>query len=514
VLGGGRRLAIVLAAGGLLVSGCGESVSGSPSAAPPSAEDTSAEPDYPLADYEKPLVPVFRKLREIDPCALHDLEAAKRISPDLDSLAPGDSLGRCTLQGGKGELARSWSFVVEAGTLLPEGAPETIGEAQFRKQERNGTCQYVTPIGDVHGLSLQVQWGGTDRDQPPKPACDVAKEYLTATAARWKTPPKRSENRTQPALSLGLVDPCIAAKDLLGSSGGTVRLGMPNSCGIRTGGAKDKTDIGVDIQLQFGNDPTEQLKQSGTRYKPAEVKGKPAAVNESASRCTVTVQYSRDTMVKVDESKGDDPARNQVITVAAKTCDAAKTAADTVVGKIKPPAASQPAAGAMKLGDLNPPPSWQDVGAPADPCTVIGWDAFPPEARNPKGTKPTRRPPEKDSVFKAACRFEAGGADVTVDKDKATGSLKLLLALVVWGDDASGMSADPAKRPGSVAKDYGGKPGLEMASVDSQGNPECLGVVKTSRGNWGVSVTNAAFPGTQTCAISQSVMTAIAAKMP
>jgi hypothetical protein len=230
------------------------------------------------------------------------------------------------------------------------------------------------------------------------------------------------------------------------------------------------------------------------------------------------VQYNGDALVQVDESKADDPPQAQVIAMSGKSCDSVKATAGTVVAGIDGfplPGPGQPAAGAVKLGDLNPPATWQQVGAPADPCTVIGWDAFPAEVRNKRGTKPTRRPPERDSVYKAACRFESGSADVTFNEDKTTGSsLKIMIALVVWGDDASGMTVDPAKRRGAVARDYGGKPGIEAASTDSQGQPECVGLVKTSRGYWGVSVTNAAFPGTPACAISQSVVNAIVAKVP
>ncbi|MFC0106456.1 hypothetical protein [Kibdelosporangium aridum] len=527
----GGRLTVLLCAGTLLLTACGGDgtkfayLFGDPSApgAPPAAgADAPYTPDYPVAEYEKEAIPIFANLRQIDPCAMFDLEAVKKIDPQLDSIAPGDSLGECTVNAGKSELAQTWSFKITLGDAAGTEQPETIGDMQFQKYApRGGSCQYTNPINKSHGVSLRVQWNGSNRDQPPTPACDVAKQYLTDTIAKWKTPPKRSEHKSTPALPLGTIDPCIAAKTLLNGTEGRAKLGAPHRCTVAPKAAptKDKTapTPEIDISLEFAADPVQQIPNNPTSFKPAQVKGKPASVFQSGSRCVISVQYSPDTLVKVDEAKGSDIERTQVIEVTASSCEAANKAAETVVGRIlevKVPPAGQPAQGAIKLGDLNPPPSWQEVGAPADPCTVIGWDAFPPEARNPKNTKPTRRPPEKDSVFKAACRFEAGGADVTVEKDKpATQTTKVMLALVVWGDDASGMSADPAKRQGSVAKDYGGKPGLELSGTDSLGNPECLGVVKTAKGYWGVSVTNGAFPNTQACAISSAVLTAIAAKM-
>ncbi|MCE7012137.1 hypothetical protein LWC34_56400 [Kibdelosporangium philippinense] len=528
----GGRLTVLLCAGALLLTACGGDGNkfaylfgeqGATGGEQPQAEAPYV-PDYPVADYEKENIPVLQALRQIDPCAMLDLEVIKKISegPELNSIAPGDLLNECTVSVGQNDLKETWSFEVIAGVPVGADGAEDIAGVQFTKfSSRPTSCNYTTPMSKTFGLALQTTWHGLSSEQPPKPSCDVAKQYLTDTIARWKTPPKRSEHKTTPALPLATIDPCIAAKTLLGTGEGHVRISAPYRCSVqpKQGDRPDKTapSQNIDVSLLFGNDPVQQIPVNPTSFKPAQIKGKPAAVSQSRSSCRITVQYSADTMVKVDEAKGQEPARTQVIEVNAGTCEAANAAAETVVGRmleVKVPPARQPAPGAVKLGDLNPPKSWQEVGAPADPCTVIGWEAFPPEARDSKGLKPTRRPPEKDSVFKAACRFEAGGAELTVDKDKgATSKLSVMIALIVWGDDASGMSADPAKRKGSVAKEYSGKPGLEEGGTSSNGDPECLGIVQTSKGYWGISVTNAAFPNVQPCAISNSVLTAIAAKM-
>src|SRR5690606_7569985 len=135
-------------------------------------------------------------------------------------------------------------------------------------------------------------------------------------------------------------------------------------------------------------------------------------------------------------------------------CDRIDALAAAAAGAVAPAAAARPREDALVLGDLDPPPTAEGVGAPFDPCTVVGgWDAYPPEVQPATPRPAVPMPVRPEDPFQVGCRFNAGE----------------MFSSLVWGTPTDdGFSADPAARgAGAVAVEFAGRPGVEQTSTNA-----------------------------------------------
>ncbi|WP_156755877.1 DUF3558 family protein [Actinokineospora pegani] len=168
------------------------------------------------------------------------------------------------------------------------------------------------------------------------------------------------------------------------------------------------------------------------------------------------------------------------------------------------------AEGSLRLGDLNGPKSASEVGAPFDPCTVVTWDDFPEPVR-PTDGKP--HPPvqsEASGSIKVRCSWSNSGQIEIQPGARPTEKGGRFQANILWSDK---LDADPAREPGSVAKQWAGKPGLlHPRPEDPKFGKQCLGLVTLANGTGGVIVANARFPSVDPCAVADGLMNAIASR--
>lgn len=168
------------------------------------------------------------------------------------------------------------------------------------------------------------------------------------------------------------------------------------------------------------------------------------------------------------------------------------------------------APGSLTLGDLNKPPTPDDVGAPFDPCG-LAWTDFPAAVRPTDGKphKPTPQAPGKNDPYELYCRYDNSGT-LTVSSDGTTsGATGRFIVSVVWGRK---LSTDPAKHPGATQKTWSGKPGLIDRQKTDKNGTACTGYIRLSAGVAATSVTNSAFPDVDPCTVADAIMTAVAAK--
>jgi hypothetical protein len=173
------------------------------------------------------------------------------------------------------------------------------------------------------------------------------------------------------------------------------------------------------------------------------------------------------------------------------------------------------ATASVVLGDLDKPKSAKDVGAPFDPCGGDGldWTAWPAPVRPADGKphQPRQIKPGGDGTG-VQCRWDNSGA-ITVGPGGASAPEGgYFTTTIAWGRD---LEADPAKRQGSTAKTWGGRPGWSLPGT-SQAGPTCTAVVDLGdgRGAAGVAVVNGRFStAVPACDVADTVLTAIVAKV-
>ncbi len=161
---------------------------------------------------------------------------------------------------------------------------------------------------------------------------------------------------------------------------------------------------------------------------------------------------------------------------------------------------------AVRLGDLNPPPDAATVGAPYDPCTVLGWDDFPTEVR-PQAPRPRQPSPRAPSTFDIACAWIASGR-ITLSADgSSSGASGTFNTWVVWGKD---MNAHP---PNSTPTQFGPAQGSLVPDHTSEGTPMCTGFAALAAGGVaGVSTVNGTAPHVDTCGLVTDLLTRIVTK--
>lgn len=443
---------------------------------------------------------LFAEVRSWDMCALHDVDAAGRATGYTpDELLPYREPGICRLVMKEPSGVSEWELQLDVFQVVPvEGAgpPLDVGGVQMPQvhDSDEARCAYSYPIGSPN--QGDEQWGielSVLNISPNKPPCDVAREYATAIAPRMADPPLRSAGGTTPALDITASDPCAVAAAMVPVMSGGQALDPsaldvgdigPYTCGVNTtvddGGGKRRVRASVEFTLAAADD-----------VGSVTVGGFPGASNPLGINCQVLFAPQD---VQLVGNPGQSPSV-PVVEVDAG-CDRIDALATAAAGAIAP-ATGRARENALVLGDLDPPPTAESVGAPFDPCTVVGgWQAYPADVQPapPRPAVPmTVRPIDP---FEVGCTFNAGD----------------MFSSLVWGmPTEDGFSADPAA-PGrsAVATQYGGKPGVEETSTNAaNGEPTCYSAVQISRG---IAAMVTTLPG-DPCRVNRAVLEQVAQKV-
>ncbi|MBC8093040.1 MAG: hypothetical protein H7Y15_14085, partial [Pseudonocardia sp.] len=218
--------------------------------------------------------------------------------------------------------------------------------------------------------------------------------------------------------------------------------------------------------------------------------GRLEAVDDGPERCTVTRQASDATLLAPSLPY----LYRETLAVSAVDCSTARDLAETIEATLPGPATAQ--TGAFALGSLEGFPIAADVGAPFDPCTTVGWSAYPADVR-PEGIDPHPFPSpiEADTPYRVGC-------DYTSDA---------IASVLSWGPADGGYSVDPAERPGTATR-FAGRPGLEDRSGPGQA-PLCLSTMQIGNGLAGV-ITVARSSQADPCAVNRGVLETLASLVP
>lgn len=293
----------------------------------------------PLESGSEATAGVFALLRAIDPCALHDMAAAVVITGDHpDTIVPGPSLATCQLRLYRDQKP-TWTFTVDIGVPFPPIARQTSilddvdGKRLYHSEnakEPGSSCTYFRPMGPAHGISLTAV---APTDHAAANPCSMAKAYVTAAKVLTRLV-LRAQNRTQPHLGLGLMDPCAAGPavlDLLGVRG-TVAPQALYVCRIQPQPPQAPAAAPpVTISFGFGADPGVP-EGAGTGQAPVTVEGHRGVVTfaTQAQQCVVTIAYDPDmAFIKVNHATWV-----QTVSVHAVSCEQAKPIAGAVVHEV------------------------------------------------------------------------------------------------------------------------------------------------------------------------------------
>lgn len=232
-------LATLLVAG--TTAGCSQTISGEASAdsagAPPSSpmtsesEEQTTEPAQSSVVYHptlEPLLPALEQMRQWDPCAIHDIDAAEKIfGGPTNYLVPISRIDSCDLSidhkaGNEAltveiALTRELLELYRSGRLEDESLAEPIPVYQSKPPEEGvatfGTsCSMFYEVADPYGIKLDVlAVDETPRDQ----LCTYAEEYFTAVAPKIVDPPLATDGLSTPQRTMLGTDPCLGTIPVL-----------------------------------------------------------------------------------------------------------------------------------------------------------------------------------------------------------------------------------------------------------------------------------------------------------
>lgn len=433
----------------------------------------------PFDDAERVLAGQMAVLRSWDVCAMHDVAAAEHASGAVAfALRPVRGYDGCEVAlEAAADGALSYVTIEVAELVRGPGAPREIDGRSFPPVAPAEQAQGRPECGYAREVALG--WGIVVRGEvadDPAASCALAGDYLADVLPRIDAPPLRAAAGTDPAFALGEQDPC-AVLAAVGPAPADVTVGGPRTCsapGVAV--AFGLGQVEVDVEGVAGMLPD----------------GRVEVVDDAPAGCTVTRQVS-DTTLLVPSLPY---LFRETLAVTAPACDAARTGVDRAAAALPGPLPA--AAGALALGSLEDLPTADDVGAPFDPCTTIGWSAFPAEVRPPGvDPHPFPSPVEADTLYRVGCDYASDA----------------LVSVVSWGPAAGAYSVDPAARPG-VATRFGDRPGLEHRAAPAPGQAAlCLSTMQLGNGLAGV-VTLARETQADLCAVNRAVLEALAPRVP
>jgi hypothetical protein len=310
-----------------------------PAASQPSSPDATNA--VPIARGSEPTAAVFTLLRAVDPCGLHDVDAATRVTGHRpDQITPTESLADCQLRLHRAPGEPTWTLTTHVGVAYGaaqrhSAVPEEVdGRRMYRDESTDPhtrSCTYTRPTGTDFGISLTVE---APLGEPTARPCPVARAYLMAARPLTRLV-LRLEKRTEPRFALAALDPCAATRDIhrtLGVSG-AAHPEAPYRCRIQPDQphTAPRRDPSVTITFGFGADPTE-LAGAGTGHQPvtiADHTGIAAMVGPEPQHCELTLAHDTDVAIHLNPTRFV-----QTIGIHAASCDQATTVAATVLDTI------------------------------------------------------------------------------------------------------------------------------------------------------------------------------------
>jgi hypothetical protein len=307
------------------------------------ARDTStsgATSRVPLAPGSEQTASVFALLRAVDPCGLHDVAAAARVTGDqAEAILPGETLSTCQLRMRNRPHEPTWTFTTSVGITYTAAdrlaaVPEEIdGRTVYRAEVISPprSCVYTRPMGSEFGISVTVQ---APLGEPNTQPCPVAKAYLMAAQPLTRLA-LRAQKRTEPRLPLASIDPCRATNAVLDRLGvaGTAEPTTPYACRIHPDGRGTIGAAGSAVSISYGftTDPSE-LAGAGGRHQPVTLAGRPGvATSSSDGGCQLVIPYDTTIAIQIDRTRW-----LQTVAIHTNSCEQARTVADTVLTTILP----------------------------------------------------------------------------------------------------------------------------------------------------------------------------------
>ncbi|MBP2473286.1 hypothetical protein JOF53_002158 [Crossiella equi] len=327
-----RSVLGLIAVGLLALSGC----TGPSSPPPPATKTPTGQARSGAAEIDKTMAKRLAEnvvYRSWDTCALHDPEAAKKIFGEPETLAP-DEFDQCQLRLKNPDLT-NWLLTVGVGVSFVggEGRQKTeIAGAPLYSESREATyCTWSLQTAEYTAISLRAMYSGTrEAKQPPRPVCEMVKDYLTTLVPIWRNPPLRTDNATDPALSLALKDPCATYEDLAkllgeGADKPSVFVNGVYTCTIRhTLKSKTGSGNGIEVKFSWGDDPVAAATRTPNQYRPVQVEGHAGSVEERKTGCKYVIKAADTTITGLDDE-------SQRVEVEAPTCPVAEQATKLVV---------------------------------------------------------------------------------------------------------------------------------------------------------------------------------------
>jgi hypothetical protein len=309
---------------------------GPPQAHPRDTSTPGTNP-VPIAAGSEQAASVFALLRAIDPCGLHDVAAAARVTGEqAEAILPGPSLAECQLRLRTRPHEPTWTFTTTVGIGYTAAdrlaaTPEEIdGRTVYRTEitSPHRSCRYTRPIGGDYGISLTVHAPIGDPNAKP---CPIAKAYLLDAQPLTRLV-LRLQQRTTPRLPLASIDPCRATSEVLHRLvvAGTAQPTTPYECRIHPHDQQSTGDNpAVTIRYGFTTDPTE-LATAGGRHQPVTVAGRTGVATDSSDgTCRLVIPYDTGVAVQIDQTRW-----LQTVAIETSSCQRARTVADPAVTSI------------------------------------------------------------------------------------------------------------------------------------------------------------------------------------
>lgn len=307
-------------------------------AQPRETRTAGANATVPVARGSEHAAAVFALLRAIDPCGLHDVAAAARVTGDRgDAIMPGESLSTCQLRLRHRPHEPTWAFTTNVGITYSAAdrlaaIPEEIDGRTFYRAEvisPHRSCVYTRPMGGEFGIRLTVH---APVGEPNAQPCSIAKAYLMAGQPLTRLV-LRAQKRTEPRLPLARIDPCLATTDVLHRLGvvGTAKPTTPYECRIHPDAPSTTAETGSAVTIRYGftTDPGE-LAGAGGRHHPVTIAGRTGvATSASDGGCQLIIPYDTGVAVQIDQTRW-----LQTVAIHASSCDRARTVAEIVVTTI------------------------------------------------------------------------------------------------------------------------------------------------------------------------------------
>ncbi|MGW0522484.1 hypothetical protein [Crossiella sp. NPDC003009] len=313
---------------GLLVSGCT-----GPSPTPTATKPTVTAQTGPVTMDQSMRQRLAENTvyRTWDTCALHDPEAVKKVFGGEFELLEPETFDQCVARVKLPDLGTFSVTTYVGAPFFPQDEPKSeIGGKTFLSDSKDASsCSWYYQTSKQSAITLRISFhGGTQNKQPPKPACELGKDYLATLAPIWSNPPLRGEGATEPAIALAAKDPCATHEELAkllpqGGDKPQLQAANPYSCVVRLPVRTKTGSGGFDVRFLLADDPVAAVQRTPGQYKPIQVEGRPGSVQQKKDECQINVQAEELSIPGLNEEV-------PVIRVTGPDCQQTETAAKLV----------------------------------------------------------------------------------------------------------------------------------------------------------------------------------------